>query len=134
MVAYTYGMRITPESDDAPDFVRHVERVVNGIIRLLAPESVVLIKIDNFFGSKWLGLSGKALGAIGVWHNPSYDAANIVRLPPFVPNREKRTVPDSQDQNDNQHHCILCDVRLTKHRARTAPYLPFHLERVLTGL
>lgn len=47
----------------------------------------VLTKIDNDFGSKWLGFSGKALGALGVWHNPSYHPANNVRIPPFVPNR-----------------------------------------------
>ena len=87
MVAYTDRMRITPDIDDAPDFVRQVEQVANGVIRLHAPETLVLIKIDNFFGSKWLGFSGKALGAIGVWFNPSYHPANIVRIPPFVPNR-----------------------------------------------
>ena len=80
-------MRITPEIDDEQDFVRQVEQVANGVIRLHAPETLVLIKIDNFFGSKWLGFSGKALGALGVWHNPSYHPANKVRVPPFVPNR-----------------------------------------------
>jgi hypothetical protein len=45
-------MRITPDLDDAPDFVRQVEQVANGIIRLHAPETLLLIKIDNFFGSK----------------------------------------------------------------------------------
>ncbi|MGC2821090.1 MAG: hypothetical protein WA198_15470 [Candidatus Sulfotelmatobacter sp.] len=80
-------MRITPEIDDAPDFVRQVEQVVNGIVRLHAPETLVLIKIDNYFGSKWLGFSGKVLGALGIWHNPSYNPASKVRIPPFVPNR-----------------------------------------------
>jgi hypothetical protein len=75
-------MRIPPQIDDAPDFVGQVEQVANGIIRLHAPEYFVLIKIDNFFSSKWLGFSGKALGAIGVWHNPSYNPVNIVRIPP----------------------------------------------------
>jgi hypothetical protein len=84
---YTESMRITPDIDDASDFIRQVEQVTNGVIRRHAPETLVLIKIDNFFGSKWLGFSGKALGAIGVWHNPSYQPANIVRIPPFVPNR-----------------------------------------------
>jgi hypothetical protein len=86
-VAYTDGMRVTPDIDDAPDFVRQVEQVANGVIRRHASETVVLIKIDNFFGSKWLGFSGKALGAIAVWFNPSYHPASIVRVPPFVPNR-----------------------------------------------
>lgn len=80
-------MRVIPDIDDAPDFGRQVEQVANGVIRLHAPETLVLIKIDNFFGAKWLGFSGKALGAIGVWFNPSSNPANIVRIPPFVPNR-----------------------------------------------
>ena len=87
LVAYTGRMRITPNIDDAPEFVMQVEQVANGVIRLHAPETLVLIKIDNFFGSKWLGFSGKALGAIAVWHNPSYNPLTIVRIPPFVPNR-----------------------------------------------
>ena len=73
--------------DDAPDFIRHVGQVVNGVVRRHLPETLVLIKINNWFGSTWLGFSGKAFGAIGVWHNPSYHPANIVRVPPFVPNR-----------------------------------------------
>src|SRR5262249_38321002 len=87
LVAYTGRMRITPEYDDAPDFIRQVEQVANGIIRRHASETLVLVKIDNSFGSKWLGFPGKALGAIGVGFNPSYHPANIVRIPPFVPNR-----------------------------------------------
>lgn len=86
-VAYTDGMRITSDIDDAPDFVKQVEQVASGVTRLHAPQTLVLIKIDNFFGSKWLGFSGKALGAIRVWHNPSYHPANIVRIPPLVPHR-----------------------------------------------
>jgi hypothetical protein len=80
-------MRITPEIDDAPDFIRQVERVANGIVRLHVPETLLLIKIDNYFGSKWLGFSGKVLGALGIWHNPSYYPAAKVRIPPFVTNR-----------------------------------------------
>jgi len=80
-------MKMTPEFDDAPDFIKHVEQVVKGVFRRHLPETLVLIKINNWFGSKWLGFSGKALGVIGVWHNPSYHPANIVRIPPFVPNR-----------------------------------------------
>jgi hypothetical protein len=87
LVAYTDKVKITPDIDDAPDFVRQVEQVANGVTRRHAPEILVLIKIDNFFGSKWLGFSGKALGAIGVWFNPSYHPASVVRIPPFVPNR-----------------------------------------------
>jgi hypothetical protein len=73
-------MQIIPEQDDAHDFVALVEQSVNGILRQYAPLGLVLIKIDNWFGPKWLGFSGKALGAIGVWYKK-------LTIPPFVPNR-----------------------------------------------
>ena len=48
----------------------HVERAVNGVFRRHSPETGVLVKINNWFGSNWLGFSGKALGAVGVWNKP----------------------------------------------------------------
>jgi hypothetical protein len=44
---YSRQKRVTPELDDAPDFAWLVERVANGVIRRHAPETLVLIKIDN---------------------------------------------------------------------------------------
>ena len=67
---------MTPEFDDAPDFIGHVEQVVNGVVRRHLPETLVLIKINNWFGSKWLGFSGKALGALGVWNKPRNEPAD----------------------------------------------------------
>ena len=80
-------MKMTPEFDDAPDFIRHVEQVVNGVVRRHSPETFVLIKINNWFGSNWLGFSGKALGALGVWNKPRNEPADNIRIPPFVPSR-----------------------------------------------
>src|SRR5438874_12134532 len=75
-------MKITPEFDDASDFVTKVEQAVNGIIRRHAPEAIFLIKIDNFFGSKWLGFSGKFMGALGSWNKPYDKPADDIRIPP----------------------------------------------------
>jgi len=80
-------MKITPEFDDAADFVTKVQQAVNGIIRRHAPETIFLMKIDNFFGSKWLGFSGKFMGALGFWIKPYNKPADDIRIPPFVPNR-----------------------------------------------
>src|SRR5215467_316509 len=74
------SIRIQPEPGDAPEFVSHVEAVVNGILRRHAPRELILIKINNWFGVKWLHFSGKALGALGVWKSD-------LTIPPFVPNR-----------------------------------------------
>lgn len=73
-------MNITPDPQDADAFTHEVEAVANGLMRVHAPRSVHLIKVSSWFGFKWLGFSGKALGAVGVWREP-------VTVPPFVPSR-----------------------------------------------
>jgi hypothetical protein len=80
-------MKMTREFDDAPDFIRHVEQVVNGVVRRHSPETLVLIKINNWFGSNWLGFSGTALGALGVWNKPRNEPSDNIRIAPFVPSR-----------------------------------------------
>lgn len=39
-----------------------------------------VMKIDNWFGKRWLGFSGKALGVLGVRNEK-------LTLPPFIPSR-----------------------------------------------
>ena len=73
-------MQITPEQDDAPDFVFAVERLTEGLLLRDKPRSIILIKIDNWFGSRWLAFSGKVMGAFGF-------RSNTLTVPPFVPNR-----------------------------------------------
>lgn len=80
-------MKVAPQLDDAPDFIGYIERVVNGIVRRHCPDTIALVKIDNWFGSNWLGFSGKALGALGVWNKPRNMPADNIRIPPFVPAR-----------------------------------------------
>jgi hypothetical protein len=120
-------MKVTFEIDGAPDFVRQVEQVANGVIRRHAPETLVLIKIDNYFGSKWLGFSGKALGLLGVWHNPDYHPANNIRIPPFVPNRvvsQRRFAGPAYEEIDGGkpvHKQIPGGVALNRKAATAVP-------------
>jgi hypothetical protein len=101
--------------------------MANGVIRRHAPETLVLIKIDNYFGSKWLGFSGKALGALGVWHNPDYHPANNIRIPPFVPNRvvsQRRFAgPDYKEIDGGRpvHKQIPAGVALNRRAASAVP-------------
>jgi hypothetical protein len=80
-------MRIGADVDDAPEFIESVERICLGVLDRYAPAELALIKIDNWFGSKWLGFSGKALGLVGVWNKPYNRSPSDIRIPPFVPNR-----------------------------------------------
>src|ERR1700678_1757765 len=47
---YSAEMKIVPQLDDDPEFVRRVELTVNGILRSHSPASLAVIKIDNWFG------------------------------------------------------------------------------------
>ena len=67
-------------NDDASEFVALVEKVANHCVASCDPEAVFVVKIDNWFGENWLGFSGKALGAVGLWKTR-------LTVPPFVPNR-----------------------------------------------
>lgn len=69
-----------PEVGDADAFIAQVAAVANGVLRESASKMLVLIKVNSWFGFKWLGFSGKAIGQVGVWRN-------VVTVPPFVPSR-----------------------------------------------
>ncbi len=60
-------VRINPQTDDAPEFIARVEQAVNGILALHAPRELILIKIDNWFGFKWMGFAGKFIGRLPIW-------------------------------------------------------------------
>ena len=80
-------MIIAPEFDDEPAFTRQTELVIDGILRRCSPASLALIKIDNWFGARWLGFAGKFLGAAGVTLIPSKIRPDNLTIPPFVPER-----------------------------------------------
>jgi hypothetical protein len=67
-------------ADDDPDFIKFVSRLVAGAVEVHQMPIVRVYKVDNWFGHNWLGFSGKALGAVGVW-------ARALTIPPFVANR-----------------------------------------------
>jgi hypothetical protein len=74
-------MNIFPEPSDEDAFIAQVDALANGILGKHAPESLIVIKVNSWFGSSWLGFSGKTLGALGVWRE------NNLPVPPFVPSR-----------------------------------------------
>jgi hypothetical protein len=73
-------MNILPEKNDADSFIAQVDALANGILRAHTPESLILVKVNSWFGSRWLGFSGKILGTLGVWQDN-------LSVPPFVPSR-----------------------------------------------
>lgn len=67
------------ETDDET-FIEIVSDVVNGMLLDTKGAGVSVVKIRDWFGPKWLGFSGKKLGAFGVRAIP-------LTIPPFHPNR-----------------------------------------------
>jgi hypothetical protein len=68
------------ETDDI-GFVHRVRPITAGALRVVEPREVYVVKIDNWFGDKWLGFSNKLVGAVGVQNRKT------LRVPPFVPSR-----------------------------------------------
>lgn len=68
------------EGSNDPEFLNIISGIIQGVADVHHPGNIVVIRINNWFGSKWLGFSGKMLGALGVW------TRDLV-IPPFVPNR-----------------------------------------------
>jgi hypothetical protein len=115
---------IIPQSDDSNDFVKQVELVVHGVLYRYTPETLVLIKIDNWFGSSWLGFSGKVLGALGVWHKSYNQPADNIRIPPFVPNRvvsQRRFAAPAYEEVDagKRLHIHIASTDALARKART---------------
>ena len=68
------------EADDAEAFLADVEVVASGLCTLYRPTQLHIVRIDNWFGPRWLRFSGKVHGAFGI-------ARRKLTLPPFVPSR-----------------------------------------------
>jgi hypothetical protein len=76
---------IDQTSADAPEFIARVETIA-ARATYSHPETVYLVRIDNWFGERWVGFAGKVSGVMGVRFQ-----SNLV-LPPFAPSRVVRQV------------------------------------------
>lgn len=65
---------------DAQEFMEHVEGIVNLAVAG-RPSALYVVRINEWFGEKWLGFAGKMLGSFGVSYREE------LRVPPFVPSR-----------------------------------------------
>jgi hypothetical protein len=73
-------MTIACDHADSPEFIAQVQTLADGLLRTHTPPVLIVVKIDNWFGPRWLRFSGKVLGALGV-------RKSRLTVPPFVPNR-----------------------------------------------
>ncbi len=114
---------LEPNSDDDPDFVALVNRLIAGTLIVHGLEDARIFKIDNWFDHKWVGFSGIRIGGVGVWRNP-------LTVPPFVVNRIVQQWhyrrDDSGDYTSlgtgpNIHHRGWSGDNLWRHVQRIAP-------------
>lgn len=87
-------IEIVSDESDASEFIAWVRAIALGALKASHCERVHMVKIDNWFGGKWLNFSGKSLGVRGLWKGE-------LTLPPFVPNRvvcERHFVADPQSR------------------------------------
>jgi hypothetical protein len=69
------------DGNDDIGFVHKVRPIIDGVLRIVEPPVFYVVKVDSWFGDKWLGFSNKLAGAVGVQHRAT------LRVPPFVPSR-----------------------------------------------
>jgi hypothetical protein len=76
------------ESLDGDDeqFLHIVRCVLEQSLEFHRPSALRVLRVDNWFGPRWLGFAGKVLGALGV------HAGRLV-IPPFVPSRIVSEIP-----------------------------------------
>ncbi|HWB31948.1 MAG TPA: hypothetical protein VG714_02125 [Acidobacteriaceae bacterium] len=77
---------ISQQDGDASGFIEIVKSLALGLIREQKPARVYLVRIDGWFGPKWLNFSGKFSVASGVGFGVH---KTRLRVPPFVPARVK---------------------------------------------
>lgn len=73
---------VSPLDGDEPAFAAKTDAVIRGVISDVLPARVFVVRIDNWFGGRWLGFVGKGSRGIYGWHTKE-----SLRIPPFVPTR-----------------------------------------------
>ena len=69
------------DQDDDERFSAAATAVINGTAHTYHAADVIVVKVDNWFGSKWLGFSHKMLGVLSVHRRKDFP------IPPFRPSR-----------------------------------------------
>jgi hypothetical protein len=74
-----------PHDFDDPAFYEVVTRIAEGVVREYDCETLHIVRIDHWFGPKWMRFEGKVLGAAGAHSFPGR-----LIVPPFHPHRVVR--------------------------------------------
>jgi hypothetical protein len=107
------SITLRPAKGDDPAFVDAVLRTLTGVVRATEPNDLFVVKIDSWFGRRWLAFSNKVLGAFGI-------AYPDLRIPPFVPNRVLAHDYFVRDALDGNYRSAKAPFRLHIHQVSSA--------------
>lgn len=109
--------------DDDREFMQFVSRLIAGAVARHRPSDLLIYRINNWFDHKWLGFSGRAVGALGIW-------CRRLTIPPFVSNRVIRGWHYQRDEVGDNYSEIGSppDVH---HRGSSAANLTRGIEKVV---
>jgi hypothetical protein len=74
-------LRFKPWENEDEQFVSLVRNLINGVVLTTRPKVYCVVRVDNWFGDRWLNFTGKILGQLGVRKH------GRTTFPPFVPSR-----------------------------------------------
>ncbi len=121
-------MELLTKQNDDPEFVELVKHVIAGCINDCFPNTIIVIKIDNWFDHKWLGFSGR--GRVGFGFFGDYlvgmdmDTAldefhqDQITLPPFSP---RRVIEEYYFQREDSGAYSARNPRPYLHERKLAP-------------
>jgi hypothetical protein len=113
-------MEIECEQNDAPEFIEQIRACVEGVARLQRPSKLILVKINTWFGPKWLPFSAPT-------RDPEAGIqASHLSMPLFVPNRviSQRSFMGPDYIEEKTARSIHAAVRTSNARQRLVSDLP----------
>ena len=72
---------VSTQQGDSAEFIGKARAIAIGVARDYEPARLYIIRIDNWFGPRWMHFAGKMLGLVGI--HPT----STLHVPPFVPHR-----------------------------------------------
>ena len=72
---------------DSPEFMKKVQAIAIGVARDYLPARLYVVRIDNWFGPRWMHFAGKV--SVGKHFYAGIHKAKL-HVPPFVPHRVVR--------------------------------------------
>lgn len=119
-------MEILANPNDDPEFVELVKHAISGCIGGEFPNTIIVIKIDNWFDHKWLGFSGRGRVGFGFYEDCIVDMDTAldefhqdhITLPPFSP---RRVIEEYYFQREASGNFSVRNPRPYLHERKLAP-------------